>query len=135
MLRLLHRGGGFSRAAELLKKSLGSEAAPRRAALSTGALAPLADTGERPALARPPESAALPAVDYALVSGGETTAAAGRVRSLAGLLSLSPLCSALTRCCQVITAQANYMRVLVRWEDLTKVQRAARLSQLEVRLN
>ena len=37
-------------------------------------------------------------------------------------------------CAQVITAQANFMRVLVRWEDLTAAQRATRQSQLEVRV-
>ena len=58
-----------------------------------------------------PECADLPHVDYSTVSGGEAASAAGRV----------------------ITAQANYMRVLVRWEDLTQSQRAARGVQLQVR--
>ena len=33
---------------------------------------------------------------------------------------------------QVITAQANYMRVLVRWQDLTHAQRELRRAQLQV---
>jgi hypothetical protein len=38
----------------------------------------------------------------------------------------------LTLLAQVITAQANYMRVLVRWKDLTPAQRESRRLQLEV---
>ena len=33
---------------------------------------------------------------------------------------------------QVITAQANFMRILVQWDDLTQLQRETRTAQLGV---
>jgi len=77
------------------------------------------------------EEAALPPVDWRLV-GGEATSAAGRVRSRRGFLAAARCLSAQLLPWQVITAQANYMRVLVRWQDLTPAQRELRRSQLQV---
>ena len=84
-----------------------------------------------PSSAPAAEEATLPPVDWRLV-GGEATSAAGRVRARRRL-SRQPNHSAPGFLFwQVITAQANYMRILVRWQDLTHAQRELRRTQLQV---
>lgn len=96
-----------------LRTRSGAVSSPPPPALRTRLVEGDAPEAPRPAAdAAPPapELAALPPVDWAAL-GGEAEGAAGRV----------------------VTAQANFMRVLVRWEDFTPAQRALRAAQLQAR--